>query len=143
MAEDFVPSDADMADLLRSTRTIAVVGLSDNPSRPSHGVAKYLKDVGYRVIPINPGLEELWGEKSFPDLTSMKKAGIDAELVDIFRRPDAVKPIAQEAVEIGASSIWLQEGVVNEEAAQLAKDAGLRVVMDRCMFKEHSRLIGS
>lgn len=140
MQEEFAPDDDSIRTLLEGTKTIAVVGLSDNPSRPSHGVGKYLHEQGYDVIPVNPNLEELWGLTAYPDLTSVKEAGHEIDMVDVFRRSDAVPPIVDEAIEVGAKAVWLQEGVIHEEAAQKAKDAGLTVVMDRCAFKEHRRL---
>ncbi len=141
MASPFVPDDATLLRLLRATKTIAVVGLSDNPMRPSHGVGAYLHEVGYTVVPVNPNLKELWGLKAFPDLASVRAAGIRVDMVDVFRDPAHVEPIAREAVEIGARSLWLQEGVVNERAAEFARRAGLEVVMDRCVMKEHGRLL--
>lgn len=138
----FVPSDEEIRQLLQGVKTIAVVGLSDNPMRPSHGVAYYLLERGYRIVPVNPKLTELWGEKAYPDLPSVVRAGIRVDLVDVFRNPQDVSPVVEEAIQIGAPAIWLQEGVVNEAAAQRAQDAGLRVVMDRCAMKEHARLVG-
>ena len=113
--------------LLKESKVIAVVGLSPNPQRDSHGVAKYLQEQGYRVVPVNPNVEEVLGEKSYPDLMSIP---FHVDMVDIFRRSDHVTPIVQEAIKIGAKSIWMQEGVVNQEAAALARRAGLDVVMD-------------
>lgn len=140
LQEDFVPDDETIRDVLAGAKTIAVVGLSDKTSRPSHGVAKYLHEQGYTIIPVNPNLDELWALKAYPDLTSVKEAGHRIDMVDVFRRPDAVPPVVDEAIDVGAKAVWLQEGVVHEEAAQKAKDAGLTVVMDRCAFKEHRRL---
>lgn len=116
---------------------IAVVGLSDKPDRASNRVAAYLKDNGFIIIPVNPTKDEILGEKSYPDLKSIPGK---IDVVDVFRRSDAVAPIIDEAIEVGAKAIWLQEGVINEEAAQKAVDAGLKVVMDRCLLKEHARL---
>lgn len=130
-----------MRELLENARTVAVVGLSDNPYRPSYGVGNYLHEAGYRVVPVNPKLTELWGLQAFPDLASVKAAGIDVDVVDVFRDPAHVVPIAEDAVKIGAKSLWLQEGVVNDEAARKAEAGGLTVVMDRCMMKEHARLV--
>lgn len=140
LREEFVPDDDTIRALLEETKTIAVVGLSDNASRPSHGVGKYLHEQGYDVIPVNPNLDELWGLKAYPDLISVKEAGIDIDIVDVFRRPEAVPSVVDEAIDVGAKAIWLQEGVIHEDAAAKAKDAGLTVVMDRCAFKEHRRL---
>lgn len=118
-------------------KTVAVVGISDNPERPSHFVAKFLEDKGYRVIPVNPNLKEWEGRICYPDLLSIHEK---VDVVDIFRRPEAVPPIVDEAIRIKAKVVWMQEGIVNEEAAAKARDAGLEVVMDRCMKKEYIRL---
>lgn len=134
-------SDTELQSILEETKTIAIVGLSDNPMRPSHGVGRYLHDVGYKVIPVNPTIKEVFGVKAYPDLASLKQAGIQVDLVDVFRDPAHVVPIAQDAVKLGAKSIWFQEGVVNQEAAGVARKGGLAVVMDRCMMKDHARLI--
>lgn len=123
--------------VLKECSTIAVVGLSSKPNRPSYGVAQYLQSVGYRIIPVNPNEVEVLGEKAYPDLLSIP---VKVDAVDIFRRPEHVLPIVEQAIEVGARAIWMQEGVVNEEAARRALDAGLLVVMNRCMLKEHLRL---
>lgn len=112
---------------LSNSRTIAVVGLSPNPQRPSHYVAKYLQEQGYRVVPINPLIEEALGEKSYPDLRSVP---VPIDMVDIFRRPEHVPPLIEEAIEIGAKYVWMQDGVVHEAGAAQARAAGLSVVMD-------------
>ncbi len=124
-------------EILRSARTVAVVGLSPDPSRPSHTVASYLKRQGYRIIPVNPSVSEVLGERSYPDLRSVPEP---VDVVDVFRRPEYVPQIVEDAIAIGARALWLQEGVVHEQAAERARQAGLRVVMDRCMLKEHQRL---
>ena len=123
--------------ILTDYRTVAVVGASPNPERPSYGVAGYLAENGYRVIPVNPNAEKMLGEKCYPDLGSIPEK---VEVVDIFRRSEDVMPIVDEAIKIGARVVWMQEGVINEEAAAKARHAGLLVVMDKCMLKEHSRL---
>jgi predicted CoA-binding protein len=123
--------------ILSTFRTVAVVGLSPKPDRPSNRVAKYLKEQGYRVIPVNTYAKEILGETCYSDLSSIPEP---VDVVDIFRRPEAVPPIVEEAIEIGAKAVWMQEGVINEEAAARAKEAGLLVVMDRCMLKEHGKL---
>ena len=123
--------------ILNTYRTVAVVGLSPKPERPSNRVANYLKEQGYRVIPVNTYATEILGETCYPDLSSIPEP---VDVVDIFRRPEAVPPIVEEAIEIGAKAVWMQEGVINEEAAARAKEAGLLVVMDRCMLKEHGKL---
>ncbi len=112
---------------LRNSRTIAVVGLSDNPQRDSHRVSQYLQSVGYRIIPVNPMIDEALGEKSYPDLKSVPEP---IDMVDIFRRSELVPPVVDQAIEVGAKYIWMQDGVVNEEAAAKAEAAGIPVVMD-------------
>ena len=112
---------------LRNSRTIAVVGLSDNPQRDSHRVSKYLQSQGYRIIPVNPMIDEALGEKSYPDLKSVPES---IDMVDIFRRSELVPPVVDQAIEVRAKYIWMQDGVVNEEAAAKAEAAGIPVVMD-------------
>ena len=124
-------------DLLRETRTIAVVGLSNKRWRPSYGVSEYMQRVGYRIIPVNPELAEVLGEKCYPDLET---APGPIDMVNIFRRSEAVPEIVDAAIRIGAKSVWMQEGVVHEAAAARARAAGLTVVMDRCLLKEHRKL---
>ena len=140
-AETYVPPDPQIAALLRGTKNVAVVGLSDNPSRPSYDVAEYLEAAGYRIIPVNPTLKEWHGIPAFPDLASVKGAGLPIDLVDVFRRPEDVGPVVDDAVRVGAKAIWFQLGVINEAAARKAKEAGLTVVMDRCTKIEHRRLV--
>jgi hypothetical protein len=123
--------------ILKTYRKVAVVGLSPKPDRPSHRVASYLKGQGYRIIPVNTYAKEILGETCYTSLSSVPEP---VDVVDIFRRPEAVLPIVEEAIKIGAKAVWMQEGVINEEAASLAKGAGLLVVMDRCMLKEHRKL---
>ena len=118
-------------------KTIAVVGISDNPERPSNFVAKFLEEHGYKIIPVNPTLTEWEGKKCYPDLLSIP---VKVDVVDIFRRPEAVPPIVDEAIAIKAKVVWMQEGIVNEEAAAKARAAGIEVVMDKCMKKEYIRL---
>jgi len=124
-------------EILKNSGTIAVVGLSSSPEHPSYRVASYLKGNGYKIIPVNPAIETVLDEKSYPDLTSIPG---EVDVVDIFRNPEEVLPVVQEAVKIGARAVWMQEGVVNKEAADYAREAGLQVVMDRCMLKEHQKL---
>ena len=112
---------------LTKSRVIAVVGLSPNPERDSHRVAKYLQGQGYRVIPVNPMADEVLGQKSYPDLSSVPEP---VDMVDIFRRSELVMPVVEEAIQVGAKYIWMQDGVVNEDAARMAQEAGLGVVMD-------------
>ena len=118
-------------------KTIAVVGLSPKIGRPSNNVAKYLQSVGYKIVPVNPGHSEILGEKSYPTLRDIP---FDVDVVDIFRRPEHVTPITEAAIEIGAKAIWFQDGVVNEEAAELAENKGLLVVMDDCMLRQHQAM---
>ncbi len=125
------------AKILNEYRTVAVVGLSPDPSRPSHRVASYLTRHGYRVIPVNPHAREILGRASYPDLSSIPEV---VEVADIFRRSEEVMPVVDEAIKIGAKAVWMKEGVINEEAASKARDAGLLVVMNKCMYKEHRRL---
>ena len=123
-------------DILKSCRIVAIVGLSANPDRPSYKVANYLKENGYTIIPVNPGEKMILDEVCYPSLSSILGR---VEIVDIFRKSEDVLPIVLEAIEIGASTIWMQEGVINEEAKNKAKEAGLKVVMDKCMLKEHQK----
>lgn len=123
--------------ILDDCRTIAVVGLSSNPMRPSNGVASYMRRQGYRVIPVNPNEREVFGERAYPSLADVPEK---IELVDVFRRADEAGAVVDEAIRIGAQAVWLQEGVIDEAAAGRALDAGLMVVMDRCWLKDHARL---
>jgi len=127
--------------LLTAARTIAVVGCSAKPERPSHRVAAYLQRAGYRMIPVNPGLDEVLGERCYPDVLSIP-AELDIDIVDVFRRPAAVPPIADSAIEHGARALWLQLGVGNPEAERRAQEAGLMVVSDRCIKIEHAARFG-
>jgi len=138
-------SDPKVAErILRSHRVWAVVGCSSDPTRASYGVSRYLLSQGYGVVPINPNEELVHGKLAYPDLRSVPadpRAPI--EVVDIFRRPDAVLPHVEEAIEIGAKAIWMQLGVWNQEAAELATHAGLLVVMNRCPAIDHPQMIGA
>jgi len=129
---------ATIARVLKESHTIAIVGLSADPERPSFQVAQYLQSRGYRIIPVNPNLTEALGERAYPDLLSIPEP---IDVVDVFRRAEAVPPFIAQAIQVGAKAVWMQEGVVNEQAAQQARAAGLLVVMDRCMRKETNRLI--
>ena len=122
------------AKILKEYRTVAVVGASSNPERASYRVIRYLAKHGYHVIPVNPCAQEIWGMTSYPDLSSIPEK---VEVVDIFRHSEKVMLVVDEAIKIGATAVWMQEGVVNEEAAAKARDAGLLVVMDKCIRKEH------
>jgi uncharacterized protein len=123
--------------ILRSCHTIAVVGLSGRRFRPSYGVAEYMQKAGYRIIPVNPMESQVLGEKSYPDLDSIPDA---VDIVDIFRRSEFVPEVVEAAIRKGAKVIWMQEGVVHEDAARRAEAAGLVVIMDRCILKDHRRL---
>ena len=125
--------------LLKSSKTVAVVGVSDTPGKPSHRVAFYMMHAGFEVFPVNPALKELGGRPAYPDLRSIP---VKIDIVDIFRKPEAVLPIVEDAIAIGAKAVWMQEGIVNEDAAARARAAGLKVVMDRCIMKEHRRMKG-
>jgi predicted CoA-binding protein len=127
-------------EILETSRTIAVVGLSPKEDRPSHRVASYLQAHGYRIIPVNPSVPEILGERSYRTLEEIPKE-INIDVVDVFRRPEDVVPIAEQAVAIGARTLWLQEGVISEEGAATAHRGGLFVVMDRCMLKDHQKLL--
>jgi predicted CoA-binding protein len=125
--------------ILKENTTIAVVGLSANWYRPSYFAAKYLKDHGYRIIPVNPAYKEVLGEKCYPGLLDIPEP---IDVVDIFRKPEDVPGIVEDAIKIGAKVVWMQLGVINEEAAERARGAGLEVVMNRCMKIEHARFFG-
>jgi len=131
--------DETMRQALMGARTIAVVGLSDKPSRASHSVARFLQGQGYRIIPVNPNIQEALGEVAYPDLISVPDA---IDMVNIFRRSDKVAPTVDEAITKGVQTIWMQLGVVARDAARQAEEAGITVVMDRCAAVEHRRLIG-
>lgn len=124
--------------ILRDSKTIAVVGLSPKPHRPSHQVALYLMKAGYTIIPVNPGHDELLGLPCYPNLRAIP---LQVDMVDIFRRPEAILAIVEDAVAIGARFIWMQEGLINEEASAIAEAAGLSVVMDRCTKIDHMNLL--
>jgi predicted CoA-binding protein len=121
-------------DLLIRTQVIAVVGLSSDPMRPSFGVSQYLQRKGYRIIPVNPNESEVLGAKAYSTLTEVQEK---IDMVDVFRRPEFVPEVVEEAIRLNIPAIWLQEGVVHQAAAKKARDAGLIVVMDRCILKEH------
>ena len=133
-------SEKEMKEILLSAKTVASVGLSSNPAKESFGIVQYLKDQGYRIIPVNPTATEIMGEKAYPDLASIPDK---VDVVQVFRKSEDVPPVVDEAIKIGAKVVWMQEGVVHEGAAQKARDAGLQVVMDACMRATHRRLIGA
>lgn len=129
--------DEDIAEILNKYRKIAMVGLSNNPDKPSYQVAEYLKANGYRVIPVNPAVAEVQGEKSYPSLAAIPEP---VEIVDIFRRSEDIPPIVDAAIQVGAKVVWMQLGIENEPAANKARQAGLKVVMNRCMKREHQAI---
>jgi predicted CoA-binding protein len=131
------PSDAVVAELFRTARTIAVVGLSSSRFRASYGVSRYMQSAGYRIIPVNPNEREVLGEKAYARLEDVPEK---VDIVDVFRRAEFVPEVVESAVRIGARAVWMQEGVVNEEAADRARKAGLLVMMDSCILQEHRRL---
>lgn len=133
------PSDQQIEDLLRSAHTIAVVGLSSSRFRASYGVSQYMQSAGYRIIPVNPNEREVLGEKAYARLEDVPEK---IDVVDVFRRSEFVPEIVDAAIRVGARAIWMQEGVADDAAAQRARDAGLFVIMDACILKEHRRLIG-
>ncbi len=124
----------EIGELLNRVRTIAVVGLSSDPMRPSFGVSQYMQRKGYRIIPVNPNESSVLGEKAYSSLSEVPEK---IDLVDVFRRPDFVPAIVEEAIRLKLPALWLQEGVIHEAAAKRARDAGITVVMDRCILKEH------
>ena len=130
---------AELRRILKTNHTIAVIGLSADWYRPSYFAAKYMQEHGFRIIPVNPKYDEILGEKCYPNLKAIPEP---VDIVDVFRKPDDCVPIAQDAVAIGAKVLWLQLGVVNEEAARVAEAGGLEVVMDRCVKIEYARLFG-
>jgi len=135
-----VMASASIGEILRSCHSIAVVGLSSKRYRPSYGVAEYMQSAGYRIIPVNPFEQTILGEKSYADLAKIPE---HVDIVDIFRRSEFVPEIVEAAIRAGARAIWMQEGVIHEGAAAKARAAGLEVVMDRCILKEHRRMMVS
>jgi uncharacterized protein len=131
-------NDTDLAKMLREAKTIAVIGLSSNPMRPSFGVSRFLQRQGYRIIPVNPNETEVLGERAY---ASVKDVPGQIDIINIFRRPARVPEVIDDAILKGARCIWMQEGVVNHGAAKKAEDAGMPVVMDRCILKEIARLL--
>jgi len=130
-------------ELLSRAKTIAVVGLSESPLRPSHGVSAYMQTAGYAIIPVNPQIAEALGEKAYPSLFEIpSEMWAKIDLVDVFRRPEFVDEIVEQAIQLKIPAIWMQEGVVNERAAEKARKAGIFVVMDRCVLKEHRARFG-
>ncbi|MDH2915374.1 MAG: CoA-binding protein [Gallionella sp.] len=133
------PTPTEICALLHKVHTVAVLGLSSNTSRPSFNVAKALQGFGYRIIPVRPLVEEVLGEKAYPDLESLPEV---PDIVDVFRASEHVPAIVDSCIKLGIKSLWLQDGVIHEEAALRARQAGITVVMDRCMFRDHVQLCG-
>ena len=127
----------EIKSILKNYKTIAVVGLSDNPERPSFHVAEYLKSKGYRIIPVNPSAAVILGEKAYPNLKAIPEP---VDIVDVFRKPEALPEITDEAIAIKAKVLWMQEGIVHNISADKARKAGLQVVMNKCILKEHMRI---
>jgi uncharacterized protein len=134
-----LPQSDPIAELLKRAKTIAVVGLSDNPLRPSHGVSAYMQSHGYRIIPVNPRIEECLGEKAYATLLDIPEKDVPekVDIVNIFRRPEYVEEVVEQAIKLKVPAIWMQEDVIQEQAAEKARQAGIFVVMDRCILKEH------
>ncbi len=129
------PTDP-ITDLLKKSKTIAVVGLSDSPFRASHGVSAYMQSQGYRIVPVNPKIESALGEDSYKSLLDVKEK---IDIVDVFRRPEFVPEVVDQAIQMKVPVIWMQEGVIHEQAAEKARQAGIMVIMDRCILKEHRK----
>jgi predicted CoA-binding protein len=129
---------AKIFEILRTSHTIAVVGLSGNPMRVSNGVSEYMQGAGYRIIPVNPNERKVLGERSYATLEEVPEK---IDIVNVFRRPEFVEEIVESAIKVGAKAVWMQEGVVNEAAAARARAAGLEVVMDKCILKEHRKML--
>jgi predicted CoA-binding protein len=133
------PQSDPIAELLKSAKTIAVVGLSTNPLRPSHGVSAYMQSQGYRIIPVNPQIKSSLGEKAYSSLVEVPEK---IDIVDIFRRPEFVEEVVDQAIRLKIPAVWMQEGVIHEKAAEKARKNGIFVVMDRCILVEHRSRFG-
>ena len=134
------PAKPEIDALLRRARTVAVLGLSERPGRPSHHVASELQKFGYRIVPVNPNATEILGESAWPDLASALEGAGPVDVVDIFRRPEHVAGIVDDAIRLKIPALWFQEGVIDATAARRARDAGIFTVMDRCMYKQRTAL---
>jgi predicted CoA-binding protein len=134
------PAKPEIDALLRRVRTIAILGLSDTPGRPSHNVARALQKFGYRIVPVNPGATEILGERAWPDLQSALEGAGPVDVVDVFRRSEHVSAIVDEVIRLAVPALWLQDGVIDEAAAARARAAGVFTVMNRCMFRDRSTL---
>ena len=135
------PGTPEIESFLRRIRVIAVLGLSDAPAKPSHHVAAGLQKFGYRIVPVNPTASEILGERAWPDLETALRGAGPVDVVDVFRKPEHVAGIVDDCIRLGVPALWLQEGVVDAEAAQRARDAGIFTVMDRCIFKARSAMV--
>jgi len=134
------PAKSEIDAFLRRIRTVAILGLSETPGRPSHNVAKALQKFGYRVVPVNPTAAEILGEKAWPDLDSAIAGAGPVDVVDVFRRPEHVAAIVEDCIRLKVPALWLQDGVIDETAAQKARAAGIFTVMNRCMFRDRSTM---
>jgi len=134
------PTKTEIDALLKRARTIAIIGLSNTPGRPSHNVARALQRFGYRIVPVNPAATEILGERSWPDLASAVRDAGPIDVVDVFRRPEHVPAIVDDAIRLAVPALWLQDGVIDEAAAGRARAAGIFTVMNRCMFRDRSTL---
>lgn len=134
------PDSEVLCQLLKRVKSIAVVGLSPNPSRPSHHVAAAMQGFGYRIIPVRPAVDQVLGERAYPDLRALP---CTPDLVNVFRAPEHVMPLVEACIELGIKAIWMQDGVINEEAAEKAAAAGMTVIMDRCIYRDYVRLRSS
>jgi len=134
------PAKTEIDALLKRARTIAIIGLSNTPGRPSHNVARALQRFGYRIVPVNPAATEILGERSWPDLASAVREAGPIDVVEVFRRPEFVPAIVEDAIRLALPALWLQDGVIDEAAAGRARAAGIFTVMNRCMFRDRSTL---
>ena len=134
-----IEDDVELRNILKSVRTVACVGVSSNPQKPSYGIFQYLVEAGYHMVPVNPTTPDIMGRLTYPDVVSIPQK---IDVVQVFRKPEDVPPVVEQAIRAGAKVVWMQEGIVNPQAARQAEEAGLKVVMDRCMMKTHQRLLG-
>lgn len=134
-----VEDDNELRAILKTAKTVASVGVSSNPEKASYGIFLYLAEAGYQMIPVNPTVPEILGKHSYADVPAIP---LKVDVVQVFRKPEDVPPVVEQAIQAGAKVVWMQEGVVNQAAAERAEKAGLKVVMDRCMMKTHQRLLG-
>jgi predicted CoA-binding protein len=134
-----INDDNELKQILMTNRMVASVGVSSSEEKPSYWIFNYLKEHGYQMIPVNPTASEILGRKTYPDLQSIPQK---IDIVQVFRKPEDVPPVVEQAINIGAKIVWMQKGIINEAAAKTAESAGLKVVMDRCMMETHQRLLG-